>query len=966
MAVDPLTVLADPPGQPALSEELFAQVVRAVRLAMGIDLSPYRRSSALRRILRRMRQLEIDRVEAYVERLLADRDEAQRIGRELLLSSGNLLRDPDVYANLSRRLPGLLAEARRPQFWVPACGSGEEVFTVAMLVAEAQGAREAPDDFIVFGTDLDAPSLDRAREALISPRDAERLPPHLRDRYLQAEADGYRVVESLASRCVFLSHDVLQPAPFSGLDLICCRNLLMYLQLPAQRRLLELFHRTLRPGGLLMVGRSEALAAHHDLFSRRNLGPGLYERGGSTPAVISAPEAVEPAYRQIFDLSSTPAALVDADGRIQDANSALCSLFSESRSLLLGRPLGDLFERSEGARVVEALSRLPPDAQQQLSLTLASGPEGRRAQRLSLRRPPTGSPNGVLAEFHADLSVEQVEQHLLVQSSRLITGLKLMSEGMVATDPQGQIIEINPAAERITGWSRAEALGQPHDRVVRLVGGGGAVQASPLWTCLRENRVLPRGSQEHYLLSRDGRRLTLRLACAPLAGNGSPAGALLLFEDATEQSLLAEELAYRAAHDPITGLLNRDEFERRLSAAVTEAQRGGVTHVLCYFDVDQFKVVNDTLGHYAGDDLLRQMAAVLRARLRPQDALARLGGDEFGVLLARTDEAAARPLVDSLLEAARQFRFQWDGQGYASTISVGVALLDRQTESTARVLSAADAACYAAKDSGRDRARWVSGDAEIQRRHGEMGLVTQIGRALDQNLFELFYEDVTSTREPRRIRYRELLIRMRGANGELLRPGGFIAAAERYYLMTALDRWVVSHALEGLARVPTDDIIYAVNVSGLSLSDEKFLQYTINCLDQSGVAPERVCFEITETAAISHLSEAVRFIQRLAELGCRFALDDFGAGMASFSYLKNLPVHFIKIDGSFVRTMRESRVDRGMVEAINRIGHEMGLTTIAEHVEDASLLEALAGMGVDWAQGQAVACGRPFTDLHAH
>ena len=541
--------------------------------------------------------------------------------------------------------------------------------------------------------------------------------------------------------------------------------------------------------------------------------------------------------------------------------------------------------------------------------------------------------------------------------------LAMVQEAVVGLDADGRIREFSRSAERLSGWTQIQAIGESYEQVLRLSTLDTQQLPDSVPRCLAEPAYQDR-AREYQLLNRSGHRLRVRMSCAPLSHEGRSIGALLMLDDVTDQILLARELAYHRENDAVTGLPNRAQFEHCLASALIDARSQNAHYVLGYIDLDQFKVINDLLGHQAGDEMLRRLAVLLRSLLGADDVLARLGGDEFGVLIKSVDLVAVRKLIQSLLDAVRGFRYRWESKSYSITASIGVAELTADSESVARVLADADLACFEAKDAGRDRARWfLAGSDSVLRRHGEMSMVGRIGTALDQSQFLLHYEDVVSTQALGKVLYRELLVRMRDGEGNLVQPTIFIAAAERYYLMASLDRWVMEAAFKGVARLPPDGVIYAVNVSGASLSDDEFLSHVIRSLDESGVDPTRICFEITETAAISQLAQAVRFINALAALGCRFALDDFGAGMASFSYLKNLPVQFVKIDGSFVRGMKDSSVDRGLVEAINRIGHEMGLCTIAEHAEDADALCQLAAIGVDWVQGHAVAVSRPFSDL---
>lgn len=942
----------------SVSAELSQRLAEALRSVSSLRLSEYRTSTLLRHLKARMRRLGLASLEDYVERLVADREECVALVHDLLESTTVFFRDPEAYAGLARTLPHLLLAAPVPHIWVPACAAGEDVYSIAMLVSEAQLGSEIPADFFVLGTDIDLELLLEAQRGGFGSISAALVPAHLREAYLEFDDGECRVSRSLMSFCSFALHDVLTSPAIQAFDLVDCRNLLGSLQLHAQRRAVEQFAAALRPGGLLLVGRNDVMSAHSDLFERSTLANGLFVRRELLPSMSQADTLPYTSYREALEVSATLGAVLDEHGGLLEVNPTLLT-FLGSQVDWTGRNAESLLAAGEWTRLLRALGQ---SARAEMDLHLLIAGQASPA-RVSLSRWQTAEGPRLIVEWRLEPELGDERppgDHLHL----LRTGLRIMGEGVIATDALGCIELINPAAERLTGWSQAEALGLGHDSVLKFVQGLSA-GTSPVWRCLRQDgESLIR--EERQLLGRDGRRLRVRLTCARLVEDGAVIGALLLLQDITEQSLLVAELAYRSAHDSLTGLYNRGEFERRLSAALSQAKDGAVTHWLALIDIDQFKVINDTLGHYAGDELLRRLAPVLRSQLRSDDAVARLGGDEFGVLIRATEAAEARRIVDLLLDAVRGYRFAWDERSYSVTVSVGVAEISAQSEDMARVFANADAACFAAKDAGRDRSRWVlHGDADIRQRHAEMTMVGRIGKALDEQQFLLYYEDVIAASGSAQVHYRELLVRMLDDDGTLVQPAAFIAAAERYYLMTALDRWIVDHACAGIARLPADGVIYAINVSGMSLSDDQFLAFVIGCIERYGVAPERICFEITETAAISHLSEAMRFINRLAELGCRFALDDFGVGMASFSYLKTLPVQFVKIDGSFVRAMHGSAVDRSMVEAINRLGHDMGLRTIAEHVEDAQTLCALDAIGVDWVQGKAIAPGRPFNELLA-
>jgi diguanylate cyclase (GGDEF)-like protein len=431
---------------------------------------------------------------------------------------------------------------------------------------------------------------------------------------------------------------------------------------------------------------------------------------------------------------------------------------------------------------------------------------------------------------------------------------------------------------------------------------------------------------------------------------------------------MAQQLTWQATHDPLTGLINRREFEIRLGQALAEAQAEQHQHTLLYLDLDQFKIVNDTCGHVAGDELLRQLSALLQSRLREGDVLARLGGDELGVLLAYCPEEQAQRIAENLRLSVKEFRFNWEGKSFDIGVSVGLVVVDAECVSVAELLSAADMACYAAKDDGRNRVHvYRREDVDLVQRHGEMQWVNRLTRAIEENRLLLYRQRILSIAEPTGAEERyEILIRLRGEDDEIIPPGAFLPAAERYGLMPAVDRWVVRTLFAAMAQqaeracLVSDTCSYAVNLSGTSLNDDVLLEYVREQLLLHRIVPQRIWFEITETAAIANLPKASRFIQEMKALGCRFSLDDFGSGVSSFAYLKNLAVDNLKIDGSFVKDIVEDPIDDAMVQAINQIGHVMGLRTTAEFVENDAILTRLREIGVDYAQGYGIHKPEPF------
>jgi len=431
--------------------------------------------------------------------------------------------------------------------------------------------------------------------------------------------------------------------------------------------------------------------------------------------------------------------------------------------------------------------------------------------------------------------------------------------------------------------------------------------------------------------------------------------------DITESHDLTEQLSYQATHDSLTNLINRREFESRLQRVLGTDRDGDSEHALCYLDLDQFKVINDTCGHVAGDELLRQLGDLLHEQVRKRDTLARLGGDEFGVLMEHCSLQQAQRVANKLRQVIEDFRFAWEDRVFSIGVSIGLVPITALSVNTIEVLKQADAACYAAKDAGRNRIHtYTEDDSELARVHGEMQWVAKINEALEEDRFCLYAQQIVPLAQEGGEFY-EVLLRMRNEGQELILPGAFLPAAEHYNLSTRLDRWVVDHALDWLMAEPVRLqrlSQLAINLSALSLVDEQFLEYLVKRMQGTKVLAEKVCFEITETAAIANLSRATVFIRTLKELGCRFALDDFGSGLSSFAYLKSLPVDYLKIDGVFVKDIENSPIDLAMVKSINDIGKVMGKQTIAEFVETEGIFMILTELGVDYAQGYHI--GKPI------
>lgn len=431
-------------------------------------------------------------------------------------------------------------------------------------------------------------------------------------------------------------------------------------------------------------------------------------------------------------------------------------------------------------------------------------------------------------------------------------------------------------------------------------------------------------------------------------------------------------LVYQASHDTLTGLINRREFEQRLERTLASAVQQGREHALCYMDLDQFKVINDSCGHAAGDELLRQLALLLKANLRERDTLARLGGDEFALLLENCSIPDALELADTFRTEVLRFRFKWGDRIFAIGLSAGMVAINRHSGTAASLLSAADAACYVAKDRGRNQVHvYESSGQDLVRHRGEMQWVTRIQRALEEHRLRLSWQEIRRTdsrgEPPCHV---ELLLRMVDDDGSEIPPMAFIPAAERYSLMPTLDNWVIEETLHicqrYLAAKREQHCLFAVNLSGTSLKDAEFRRMLLARLHENPILGPHLCFEITETAAIGNLAIVNEFIEAMRGFGCSFALDDFGSGLSSFIYLKNLKVDYLKIDGAFVRDIATNPIDRSMVEAIHRIGQQMGLKTVAEYVESEQTLALLREIGVDYVQGSGVHCPELLDTLCGH
>ncbi|MEJ2142544.1 MAG: EAL domain-containing protein [Gammaproteobacteria bacterium] len=563
--------------------------------------------------------------------------------------------------------------------------------------------------------------------------------------------------------------------------------------------------------------------------------------------------------------------------------------------------------------------------------------------------------------FVRDISEsKKARQALSEEKERAQVTLESIGDGVITTDIFGYVQYLNPVAEDLIGISEKEIVGKLLVNHLMLFDEHQPDEViNPISNCIENNKnyVL----SEHKLFSANAdNNYSVDVVVSPLHDDkGDVVGAVLVIHNTTELKSLAETLSYQATHDALTGLINRREFESRLEEALSSAKRYNHQHAMCYLDLDQFKLVNDTCGHIAGDELLRQLTQLLHNAIRETDTLARLGGDEFGVLLESCSMEQAKRAVDAIFHEINEYRFQWEGRVFDIGLSIGLVPITSCSGSLTDVLSSADSACYIAKDNGRNCMHmYVPNDAAIEQRRGQMEWVQRLQQALDNNYFELYCQSIKPVNGNKDAPHLEVLLRMQSDDGEIISPGEFLPAAERYHMMPSIDRWVLREVFECLKchegnRNKLVDIV-AVNLSGQSMGDEEFLSYVRGLFDQYGVPGKQICFEVTETSVISNITYARNFISVMKNFGCRFALDDFGSGLSSFQYLKDLDVDFIKIDGSFIRSMPYNDNSYNMVTSINHIGHVMGLKTIAEFVENDEISTLLEDIGVDYIQGYYV------------
>jgi len=558
--------------------------------------------------------------------------------------------------------------------------------------------------------------------------------------------------------------------------------------------------------------------------------------------------------------------------------------------------------------------------------------------------------------------VTRTEKALFEEKKQAEITLHAMGDAVVTTDLSGKILYSNPIAELIIGKSHEEIRGQEFCSVVHILDRNKTPVTFQLEDKLAARNISLADSTIINLQNQE--EIPIEGTTSLLHDENSQIiGRINIFRDLSENRNLTDLVAWQATHDTLTGLMNRNQFEQLLSHKLEDAKTNKREHAFLYADLDQFKVINDTCGHTAGDNLLQQVTKTLLTKVRLGDTVSRLGGDEFGLLLDSCSIDTAQRIAEEILQDIQAFRFDWEGVSFKIGASIGVLEINEESVSVAKLMSDADAACYIAKEKGRNCA-WIhhSNDKEVAHRRDEMVLTTQINQALEKHRFSMYKQKIMSIKGATQNNLYELLLRMEDENGDEISPTVFIPAAERYSMMPEIDKWVIKTVFTLLALQKNNALepeIACINLSGQSLSQEKFLDFVEQEISNTNVDPEKICFEITETAAIENLQSVTNFISVLRKKGCKFALDDFGSGMSSFTYLRNFTVDYIKIDGEFVKNINSDNINREMVKAMHNLGQVMNIKTIAEYVESDAVLDELANIGIDFVQGYSIHLPEP-------
>jgi diguanylate cyclase (GGDEF)-like protein/PAS domain S-box-containing protein len=670
------------------------------------------------------------------------------------------------------------------------------------------------------------------------------------------------------------------------------------------------------------------------------------------------------------DLATTvPEIVLIHTSEILFANRAAAELFGLSPEALVGKPVTDIIRPAYRALMRKQIETHIGNNEtlEPIEVQLISAEE--QGQWAELHSTATEY-NGVSAFVTVAKDIthrKSMEASLGRSKLQARVTLESIGEGIVTTDTQGIIDYMNEAAEQLIGTVRSAGIAKRLGDLIALIDESDReTLGDPVAQSLAERRRVSLGRRALMLSKQSDREFSVELTASPIrAPNGEVAGCVAIFHDVTEVRGLAREMSYQASHDALTGLVNRSEFERRLEKSLETVRAEGAGFVVSYLDLDRFKIVNDTCGHIAGDNLLREVAALLKEQVRDSDTVARVGGDEFAMLLGGCPLDKARQIADNICQAVADHHFPWQDQVFEIGISIGLVEAGPESASAEAILSAADSACYVAKQQGRGRHHVYSARDEIlARERGEIQWLQRLQRALKEDEFELYVQPIVATQgSVSRGPAAEVLIRLRDESGKSILPAQFLGAAERYQLMSHIDRWVVRQTLtriaSGVPHLPAQRSC-SINLAGQTLGDDGFLEFVVDLLDHTGVDPTKLCFEVSETAVFANLDHARRFISVLHGIGCSFALDNFGSGIGSFASLKNLSLDYLKIDGTYTQSLDQDSINREMIAAMIKLSRQLDFQVVAEQVEDSDSFEAVRQLGVHFIQGYAVERPKPI------
>ncbi|MBM4196027.1 MAG: EAL domain-containing protein [Gammaproteobacteria bacterium] len=718
--------------------------------------------------------------------------------------------------------------------------------------------------------------------------------------------------------------------------------------------------------------------SEHSTFGRRVEMPDTVPQiAGIGDAINRLFDALQARDRQLLerealfaDLANTmPEAVVVHRERIIYANKVAADLLGVTPDQLTGRPVTDLVKPAYRAMTRNGVTRrlageILPD---RMEIQLING------QEAGLWTEATSA----IIDYHEQRAIltiardisfrKNVESVLGRGKQQAQLTLESISESVVTADLEGLIDYFNSAAEKLTGVARENAIGRRLADIVKLVDENDRRDlGDPILRCLSDRRRVNMGRRAMLMSQSGGKEVSIELTASPIRGpSDEVTGAVVVMHDVSEIRGLTKRMSYQATHDALTGLVNRRDFERRLEETLQSVREQNASHVLCFLDLDRFKLVNDTCGHSAGDSLLRSIAGVIREKVRESDVVARLGGDEFCVLLLGCPLEKARQIADDVCAAVRDFRFTWQDKIFQIGTSIGLVEIGRDSTSIEDLLAAADSACYVAKQEGRGQVHVYSARDEVSaRQRGEIYWLRQLQSALKENRLDLCSQPILAVAGKANAGPAlEVFLRLTDENGKPVSPRQFMQAAERYHLMGSLDRWVVRSTLaalgQGSIRLP-ENRSCTINLSAQSLGEEDFLEFVVECLDQSHVSPAQVCFEVTETAMMADLDRAERFASVLHGMGCQFGLDDFGSGVGALATLRNLDIDYLKIDGVFTRDLGPDTLNGQVVTAITKLAKTVGFKVVAEQVESQGDFDALRDIGVDYIQGHYIERPRPI------